>query len=71
MNYANAGGRVFATHYSYVWLTNTAENAVWTYEAPLSSVLALKAYLAFYPDKVEIQQLGLGEEPVEPHAVHP
>lgn len=23
VNYANAGGRVFATHYSYVWLTNS------------------------------------------------
>ena len=23
INYANAGGRVFATHYSYVWLTNS------------------------------------------------
>jgi len=22
INYANAGGRVFATHFSYVWLTN-------------------------------------------------
>ena len=22
INYANAGGRIFATHYSYVWLTN-------------------------------------------------
>jgi len=30
VNYANAGGRVFTTHYSYVWLTNTAENAVWS-----------------------------------------
>jgi hypothetical protein len=24
VDYANAGGRVFATHYSYVWLTNSA-----------------------------------------------
>ncbi len=30
VNYANAGGRIFATHYSYVWLTNTNQNAVWT-----------------------------------------
>ena len=59
---------------SYFTLTKddqTAENAVWTYEAPLPGVLALKEYLAFYPNKVEIQQLGQGEEPVEPHAVHP
>ena len=29
VNYANAGGRIFATHYSYVWLTNTNDNAAW------------------------------------------
>ena len=26
MAYANAGGRIFTTHYSYVWLTNSAGN---------------------------------------------
>jgi hypothetical protein len=30
VNYANSGGRVLATHYSYVWLTNTANNATWS-----------------------------------------
>jgi hypothetical protein len=30
VNYANQGGRVFATHYSYVWLDNTAHNATWS-----------------------------------------
>jgi uncharacterized protein (DUF427 family) len=29
-------------------------NAVWTYETPISTVEAIKEYLAFYPDKVEI-----------------
>src|SRR5262249_7307190 len=32
VNYANAGGRVFATHYSYVWLFNNgpfATTATW------------------------------------------
>jgi uncharacterized protein (DUF427 family) len=29
-------------------------NAVWTYETPISGVAAIKEYLAFYPDKVEI-----------------
>jgi uncharacterized protein (DUF427 family) len=29
-------------------------NAVWTYETPISGVEAIKGYLAFYPDKVEI-----------------
>ena len=29
-------------------------NAVWTYETPIAGVAAIKEYLAFYPDKVEI-----------------
>lgn len=48
-----------------------AKNAVWSYEAPLPAVLALKGYLAFYPDKVEVHEVTGGEESVEPHAVHP
>ncbi len=34
-NYANAGGRIFATHYSYVWLTN--DNS--SYFSPLSGAI--------------------------------
>jgi uncharacterized protein (DUF427 family) len=29
-------------------------NAVWTYEAPYAAVAAIKDYLAFYPDRVEV-----------------
>lgn len=36
----------------------TAENAVWTYEAPLLAVADIKDYLAFYPEKMDaIQEL--------------
>lgn len=36
----------------------TAENAVWTYETPLSAVADIKNYVAFYPDKMDaIQEL--------------
>lgn len=36
----------------------TAENAVWTYEAPLPAVADIKKYVAFYPDKMDaIQEL--------------
>jgi uncharacterized protein (DUF427 family) len=36
----------------------TAENAVWTYEAPLPAVADIKNYVAFYPDKMDaIQEL--------------
>jgi len=31
----------------------TAENAVWTYETPYDEVAVIRAYLAFYPDKVD------------------
>ena len=31
-------------------------NAVWTYEAPFSAVAAIKDYLAFYPDRVEVTE---------------
>jgi uncharacterized protein (DUF427 family) len=59
---------------SYFTLTvdgQSAENAVWSYEAPIPAVLALKGYLAFYPDKVEVHEIAGGEESIEPHAVHP
>lgn len=32
-----------------------AENAVWSYETPNPAVADIREYLAFYPDKVEIQ----------------
>jgi uncharacterized protein (DUF427 family) len=31
-------------------------NAVWTYESPYAAVAAIKDHLAFYPDRVEIQE---------------
>jgi uncharacterized protein (DUF427 family) len=35
------------------------ENAVWTYEAPYDAVSEIKEYVAFYPNKVSIEQLPL------------
>lgn len=29
-------------------------NAVWTYEAPFEAVAAIKDYVAFYPDRVDV-----------------
>jgi uncharacterized protein (DUF427 family) len=29
-------------------------NAVWAYEAPYAAVVAIKDYLAFYPDRVDV-----------------
>jgi len=31
----------------------TAENAVWTYEAPIDSVAQIKDYVVFYPEKMD------------------
>jgi uncharacterized protein (DUF427 family) len=31
----------------------TAENAVWTYEAPFPAVADIKDYVAFYPEKMD------------------
>lgn len=60
-----------ATYFTLTKDDQVAENAVWSYEDPIPAVLALKGYLAFYPDQVEIYQLGPGEEALEPHAAHP
>lgn len=38
---------------SYYSLEDGPENAVWTYEHPYDEMLAIKEYLAFYPDKVD------------------
>lgn len=38
---------------SYYSLKDGPENAVWTYEHPYDEMLAIKEYLAFYPDKVD------------------
>jgi len=33
------------------------DNAVWTYEAPYDAVKAIAGHLAFYPDRVKIEEL--------------
>ena len=47
-----------ATHYSIVNLSSVTENAVWSYEDPLSDMAEIKGYLAFYPvDSVKVEQV--------------
>ena len=41
-------------------------NAVWTYEAPFPAVEAIRDYLAFYPDRVEIVTLAPGLPDAQP-----
>ena len=60
-----------ASYYTLTVDGRPVKNAVWSYEDPITAVLALKGYIAFYPDKVELHEFTGGEESVEPHAVHP
>src|SRR5215475_11037 len=46
-----------ASYYSIHAADRTAQNAVWSYEQPLEAVSAIAGYMAFYPDRVELQQL--------------
>ena len=43
-----------AAYYSVQVGAREAANAVWTYEQPFPKVEEIKAYLAFYPDRVEL-----------------
>ncbi|HET7198976.1 MAG TPA: DUF427 domain-containing protein [Burkholderiales bacterium] len=40
---------------SYFSFKGGARDAVWSYEQPFDEMLAIKDYLAFYPDKAEIR----------------
>jgi uncharacterized protein (DUF427 family) len=42
-----------AAYFSLSVEGRTAENAVWTYEAPFPAMAAIKGYLAFYPSRVD------------------
>jgi uncharacterized protein (DUF427 family) len=35
----------------------TLENAIWTYETPFPAMAEISGHLAFYPDKVTIEEL--------------
>lgn len=45
-----------ASYYTIAADGRTADNAVWSYETPVESVAAIRGYLAFYPDRVEISE---------------
>ena len=47
-----------ASYYSVVTKSRTLQNAVWSYEAPLEGVAAIKEYLAFAPmDEITVEQI--------------
>jgi len=45
-----------SSYYSLPGSEERGINAVWTYEEPFTSVEAIKGYLAFYADRVEIAE---------------
>jgi uncharacterized protein (DUF427 family) len=46
-----------ANYFSVVANGKTIENAIWTYETPFPAMAEISGYLAFYPDKVRIEQV--------------
>lgn len=46
-----------ASYFAVRGATGLIDNAVWSYEAPYPAVAAIAGHLAFYPDKVEIEEL--------------
>ncbi|HLI98894.1 MAG TPA: DUF427 domain-containing protein [Bradyrhizobium sp.] len=37
---------------------STIENAIWTYETPFPAMAEISGHLAFYPDKVKIEEVA-------------
>ena len=46
-----------ASYFSVVSGGKVLTNAIWTYEAPYESVKDIAGHLAFYPDKVTIEEV--------------
>ncbi|CUT14850.1 Uncharacterized protein conserved in bacteria [Bradyrhizobium sp.] len=47
-----------ASYYSVKADGQTLDNAIWTYEAPFPAMTEISGHLAFYPDKVKIEEVG-------------
>lgn len=45
-----------ASYYSIDSASGNVPNAVWSYESPFPAMSEIKEYLAFYPDKVTIEE---------------
>ena len=55
-----------ASYYTLLMDGRFAENAVWTYETPYPAMETIRDALAFYPNQVEIVEVG---DALEPDAV--
>jgi uncharacterized protein (DUF427 family) len=46
-----------ANYYNILADGKTIENSIWTYETPFPAMAEIAGYLAFYPDKVKIEEV--------------
>ena len=46
-----------ASYYSVKADGKTLDNAIWTYETPFPAMTEITGHLAFYPDKVKIEEV--------------
>ncbi|MBR1129765.1 DUF427 domain-containing protein [Bradyrhizobium iriomotense] len=47
-----------ASYFSVKADGETLDNAIWTYETPFPAMTEITGHLAFYPDKVKIEEVG-------------
>ena len=47
-----------ANYFSIVSDGKTVENAIWTYETPFPAMKEITGHLAFYPDRVKIEEVA-------------
>jgi len=47
-----------ANYFSIVADGKTLENSIWTYETPFPAMEEISGHLAFYPDKVKIEEVA-------------
>ncbi|MGY4311613.1 DUF427 domain-containing protein [Bradyrhizobium quebecense] len=47
-----------ASYFSIKANGKTLDNAIWTYEAPFPAMTEIAGHLAFYPDKVKIEEVA-------------
>ena len=47
-----------ASYYSIKADGKTLDNAIWTYETPFPAMAEISGHLAFYPDKVKIEEVA-------------
>src|ERR1700756_1530578 len=49
-----------ASYFSIKANGKTLDNAIWTYETPFPAMTEISGHLAFYPDKVKIEEVAEG-----------